>query len=87
MVNIAHVNREIKRVVSSLRITYIYAVKKYGNLLKIAAAYAYIGLRAHGTTLAYIYTCSIFEYVVDRLHGVCADFIGSHDIGYTDGIG
>ncbi len=64
MVNVAHIHREIKRVVSGLRVTYVYSVQQDGHLLKVAAAHAHIGLRAYRPTLAYIYAYCVLKYVV-----------------------
>ena len=64
MVDVAHIDREIKRVMTRLRVTYVYSVQQYSHLLKVAAAHAHIGLRAYRTTLANIYAYCIFKYVV-----------------------
>ena len=64
MVNVAHIHREVKRVVAGLRITDVYAVQQDCHLLKVAAAHAHISLRAYRPTLAYIYAYCVFQYVV-----------------------
>ena len=64
MVNVAHIHREVKRVVTGLRITYVYAVQKDCHLLKVAAAHAHIGLRAYRPTLAYVNAYCVFQDVV-----------------------
>ena len=65
MIYIIYINREIKRVVSGLRVTYVYTVKQYGNLLKVTSAYTYIGLGAHRSALAHIHAYRKLDYIID----------------------